>query len=550
MSSKGLYDWDKDEEYRKLLDSVENTLDDSPKPEDDGSDAGLVFTPFDQTAAGSGFSPDVEEPPVVYDAPDDDMTFYTPAQSAALPPEPEYEPQPAAAPVVPQETLDDDLLDTEYSAVLEEIARERKSGYRSVPLDQLEEDAYSQTPMPPVSRGREFRVNITDENFDQYEEELPPPPPPPEAPGGGPTGGSGDPPQRPRRHRRKKRFLLLKAVLFAAIVVGVSVYLSGVLLNAVYDVFGLQKEDIEVEVDIPVGADVQQIADILEEKGIISEPFVFEAYSRLKNADDLYQHGTYTLNQKMSYDEIIRTLKEQAPSKDIVRVTIPEGLTALQIGELLEKNGVCGRTDFLNLVRSGDIEHEVLKNLPTNKYRYYALEGYLFPDTYDFYTNESVGSVVRKFLDAFQKKVLDDLTLALRDTDLTLDELITLASIIQREASDTAYMNMVSSVFHNRLDNPDVFPQLQSDPTISYVTDNILPQLDIRDDAYYGAYSTYICNGLPIGPICSPGVAAIRAAIYPSESDYYFFVTDADGNFFFAATDAEHERNKEQAGID
>lgn len=547
MSSKGLYDWDKDEEYKKLLDSVGDTLDGRPKPEDDGSD-GLDFTPSDQ-AAGFGEYPEQEQTPVLYDSPDDDMRFYAPAQSAAPPPEPEYEPEPPAedAPVVPQETLDDEL-DTNYSAVLDQIARERKNGYRSVPLEGQDEDAYSQTPLPPVSRGREFQVNITDENFDQYDEEEPAPPPPPAGPGG-PPEDPGEPPKHPR-HRRRKRFLLLKALLFSAIVVGVSVYLSGVILNAVYDVFGLQKEDIEVEVDIPLGAGVEQIAEILEEKGIISEPFVFRAYSRLKNADDLFEHGTYTLNQKMSYDEIIRTLKEPVPSKDTVRVTIPEGLTALQIGELLEKNGVCGRTDFLNLVRSGDIEHEALKNLPANKYRYYALEGYLFPDTYDFYINESVGSVVRKFLDNFQRRVLNDLSMALRDTDLTLDELITLASIIQRESSDTAYMNMVSSVFHNRLDHSDTFPQLQSDPTISYVTDNILPQLDIRDDAYYGAYSTYICNGLPVGPISNPGVAAIRAAIYPSDSEYYFFLTDADGNFYFATTDAEHERNKEQVGLD
>ena len=137
----------------------------------------------------------------------------------------------------------------------------------------------------------------------------------------------------------------------------------------------------------------------------------------------------------------------------------------------------------------------------------------------------------------------------MQDTTYSLDEILTLASIIQCESSDTANMNMVSSVFHNRLNNQGVFPSLQSDPTISYVTDNILPQLNVKDDGYYAAYSTYICTGLPAGPISSPGVAAIKAAIYPSNSNYYFFVTDREGNFYFAETDAQHEINKQKAGI-
>lgn len=210
---------------------------------------------------------------------------------------------------------------------------------------------------------------------------------------------------------------------------------------------------------------------------------------------------------------------------------------------------MCSASAFLEVVRTGDISHEVVDNIPTSKYRYYRLEGYLFPDTYDFYIGESVDSVVRKLLDNFQNYYENSIAPAMRNTDMTLDQVITLASMIQAEAPQSDQMRMVSSVFHNRLNNSGVFPLLQSDPTGMYVTYDILPYLNIQDDGYYSAYDTYICNGLPVGPIGNPGLDAIEAALDPADTEYYFFVTDADGNFYYAVTDAEHEENKKKAGL-
>lgn len=439
----------------------------------------------------------------------------------------------------------DEELDDDYRAVLQSIAASRPNGVYRAGISDADEDAYSQYGAPQIpERGSDFQVNIEDESFrnlEAIEDENPPRYRQPEEP--------EERAVRPKKPRKRRRFRLLKALMVSAIIIGLSVYLSSVLLSAVYDVFGLQKEDVDVEVDIPQGSSVVDIAEILTDKGVISQPIVFRAYSRIKGADELYQYGTYTMNQKMSYDEIIRMLKEKVPRKDVVNVTIPEGLTAVEIAERLDEAGVCSEREFLEIVRTADIEHELVKNIQGSRYRYFKLEGYLFPDTYQFYIGESASSAVRRFLDRFQEVYDAEIAPAMSDTTYSLDQVLTLASIIQCESSDTANMTMVSSVFHNRLNNPGVFPSLQSDPTISYVTDNILPELDVKDDGYYAAYSTYICTGLPVGPISSPGLAAIKAAIYPASSNYYFFVTDREGNFYYAETDAQHEINKEKAGI-
>ena len=460
-----------------------------------------------------------------------------------------------------QEIRNEEELDADYRSLLEQISAARSAKfYSSASIPEQEESEYSQFTQPKPERAEGFRLQIEEEGFDEpvapespaysgqpaaLEETLPEihEPEPPK------TQKNVETPAVSGLHRRKKRFLLLKALLFAAVVIMISIYLSNVILGAAYDLFGLKKEDIDIEVDIPQGSSTQQIAEILDEKNVINEPMVFRIYSRLKKADGTYQYGTYTLNAKMSYDEIIRKLQELVPRKDVVSITFPEGYTAVDMAKLLEENGVCSASNFLEVVRTGDISHDVVKNIKASQYRYYSLEGYLFPDTYEFYTGESVDSVVRRFLDNFQKYYDSVIASAMQNMDMSLDQILTLASMIQAEAPNSDQMRMVSSVFYNRLNNSGVFPLLQSDPTGMYVTNDILPYLNIKDDGYYSAYDTYVCTGLPVGPICNTGLDAIEAALDPANSDYYFFVTDAEGNFYYAVTDQEHEINKKKAGL-
>lgn len=237
--------------------------------------------------------------------------------------------------------------------------------------------------------------------------------------------------------------------------------------------------------------------------------------------------------------------EESAPPT--VSITIPEGLTAREIADQLEINGVCNAEEFLTALTTQSFDYPFLAQIPYDERIYLRLEGYLFPDTYEFYLDEAPADVIEQFLSRFQAHVDDALLAEIERQSMTLHEVVTLASIVQEEALDPAEMTMVSSVFHNRLKSVD-FPKLQSDVTIFYVRLNITPFVtEEQNNVYYNAYSTYECKDLPVAPICNPGLDAIRAAMYPEQSDYYYFLTDKTGKFYYAKTFAVHSANWEDA---
>ncbi len=230
-----------------------------------------------------------------------------------------------------------------------------------------------------------------------------------------------------------------------------------------------------------------------------------------------------------------------------VRVTIPEGLTAREIADRLEENGVCEAEEFITALTDQSFDYPFLSQIPDDERIYFTLEGYLFPDTYEFYPDEAPADVIKRFLSNFQAHVDDELLADIERQGMTLHEAITLASIIEEEAIDPAERTMIASVFHNRLKSAD-FPKLQADVTIFYVRLNIEPYVTEEENtAYYKAYSTYECKDLPAGPICNPGLDAIKAALYPEQSDYYYFLTDKTGKFYYAKTYTVHSANWEEA---
>lgn len=241
-----------------------------------------------------------------------------------------------------------------------------------------------------------------------------------------------------------------------------------------------------------------------------------------------------------------------------VTVTFPEGYTVLQIAEKLEENNVCTAEAFLAACQKpvADIE---IKN---SEERVYLLEGYIFPDTYEFYYDSDPDTVINKFIENYKSKVTDDMKQRAQVLGYTMDQMLTLASIIQKECdADIDECADVSSVFHNRLKDPASFPKLQSDVTTFYITENLKDVLGYQEGVELGSqneevqkymqlYSTYYCNGLPAGPICNPGLKAINAALHPSSTDYLFFLTDASGeNFYYASTISEHNKNGKTAGL-
>lgn len=243
------------------------------------------------------------------------------------------------------------------------------------------------------------------------------------------------------------------------------------------------------------------------------------------------------------------TQSTEETTSNIVRVTFPEGYTVADMAARLEKNGVCSAADFMNEVNNTEYLEEFGIEIEEPAERSFLLEGYLFPDTYDFYRNENVSSVVKKFVRNFNSLITDEMRARAKDLGYTTDEIITIASIIQEEAGVVNEMAKVSSVLHNRLSSSS-FPKLQCDACSFYLRNSVKPYVDEEKyEHLLQTYSTYNCYDLPEGPIANPGIDAVKAALYPEETDYYFFVTDDDGVYYYAETFEEHQENCSIAGI-
>ncbi|MEG1994082.1 MAG: endolytic transglycosylase MltG [Oscillospiraceae bacterium] len=350
---------------------------------------------------------------------------------------------------------------------------------------------------------------------------------------------------REYKKKQNKMYIAILGIVLAGII------LAGGAFYVLKDVMGLSGASDEIEVEIPKGASVASIAEILEENGVVENSFWFRAYVKLLDRDATFNFGKYKVDKNASYSKIIYTFGQISLRTDIVTITFVEGMTQREYGELLEKNKVCTKAEFDEVLKTGKFDYKFMKYMSSNPLIYDKFEGYLFPDTYDFHIDEEPLSVANKLLSNFDSKMTDEIYAMIDEKKMNFDEVITLASIIQAEAGGTEQMYDVSSVFHNRLKNPDIFPNLESDVTIFYLQDDVEPFLDNPDDKMhdmlYNSYNTYEKVGIPIGPIGNPGMSAIDAAINPSDTDYFFFLTDKAGKFYYAVTANQHYRNDQIA---
>lgn len=358
-------------------------------------------------------------------------------------------------------------------------------------------------------------------------------------------------PEPPRRSRRRESKLsrFTKSFLIICADVGIAIFLAIFALSSASDLSGLGQRDRQIEVTISEedAQDPRKVSSILKESGVISEKLTFDIYASIKLKKDI-QPGTYVLNDKWGYDQIMNrlTATNDGDTADVVTVTFPEGSTQRDIGELLEEKGVCTAEDFYNALENESYDYEFVSMLPENELRFRKFEGYLFPDTYEFYVDMNPAEVARKFFDNFENRVMnDEMKKEILNSDLgQLDKTIILASIIQKEAGTPEEMQKVSAVFHNRLNDLANYPNLQSDATADYIRDDIKAFMTTINQEIIDAYDSTKVRGLPAGPICNPGMDAIEAALHPADLDAYFFVSDNEGTYYYAKTDAEHEQNK------
>ena len=224
-----------------------------------------------------------------------------------------------------------------------------------------------------------------------------------------------------------------------------------------------------------------------------------------------------------------------------VTVTIPEGYTLARIGMTLEDRGLFTAQEFIRAAQDGDFtSFPLIVEQETESNRCFTLEGYLFPDTYEFYASSAPEAVISKILVHTEQMITQELREEILNSGYTVDEIITIASIIQKEALTKDSMLNISSVLHNRL---SVGMQLQCDVTIAYVEGAVKPFITGDTNRYNDDYNTYKCPALPAGPICNPGIDAIKAALRPADTQYLYFVTDQDLNFYYSETWEEHVEN-------
>lgn len=377
------------------------------------------------------------------------------------------------------------------------------------------------------------------------------------------------PPQNPvvRRPRRKKKINHVRTMgqIFLGAVLSVTAICLGIffsikVIGALRDITGMAKERKEMEFEITEDMNVNTIVDQLYENGMIEMPSLMKLYISFTKNGDGFLNGPHTINSNMSYNNIIEALKTEKEFSETIQVVIPEGLSVVEIGKLLEENYVCRAVDFEAYVKTKQNKFDFEEKLKNNPNRMFMLEGYLFPDTYEFYvidylkkdpnydTSTWAKKAADKMMSNFEDRITKKMKLRMSELGMTLDETIILASIIQREGTNEENMAMISSVFHNRLNDPENFPNLESDAVLTYyINGTIVPRTTSSNkeqmEKIKEAYNTYSCVGLPAGAICNPGLDAITAALYPDDTDYYFFLAARDGTFYWAETMEQHEQN-------
>lgn len=360
------------------------------------------------------------------------------------------------------------------------------------------------------------------------------------------------PKKKKKKKKKKVRFngSIVGGLTLTIVIITMSIVLATGAITLGMEYLGINKSDNEITLNIPEGSTNDEIADILVEKKIIENKRLFKVALKLNKPEALYP-GDIKLSPNLGYSNIIEKLATMRESYETVTITIPEGATLLQVANKLEKNGVCSAEDFLfqfNTKQDTVLDSRVTSNPDA----FYSMEGYFFPDTYEFYVGDSAYNIVSIVREHFSSKITDEMYDRMEELDMDLNEVITLASIVQWESGSVEDMPTVASVFMNRINDPDTFPTLQSDATKNYVK-KVIKKVETSStmiDRYTNCYDTYTCMGLPAGPVCNPGLDAINAVLYPEDTDYYYFCNNLEtGESFFAETYKQHKKNLKKAGL-
>ena len=344
------------------------------------------------------------------------------------------------------------------------------------------------------------------------------------------------------RRRQAKRN---RTIAYLVCVVLGSCLLAGIGWLMINDLCSLNKAPVEVEITVDEGDSVSDVAKKLKDAGLVNSKGFFQLASGFLHYSRYVEPGTYKLNSDMDFRALITNMHDwEADAKaaqGLVKVTIPEGYTVREIIDLLAENGVATKEDLEDAC--ANFAYEDYDFLDDDKIGTIdRMEGFLFPSTYEFDKNRSAVYAVETMLVYFKNSISQQMLADIKASPYTLQEIVTMASLIEKESigDDTERKN-ISSVIHNRLENPDSNKggrALQLCSTINYIMKH--DGVKTFDTEIDSPYNTYINPGLTPGPICNPGLSAIQAAIYPADTDYYFFALGTDGKSHFFTDYSDH----------
>ena len=364
---------------------------------------------------------------------------------------------------------------------------------------------------------------------------------------------------------------ILSTVIWLALIVAIGVSLGRTLWVCCADVMAFGKEAKSVTITITEDDDIDSIAKKLGNAGLVRYPGLFKFFADVTDKTDNIGVGTFTLNAQLDYNAMINAMYDYGPEREVVTLMFPEGYNCAQIFKLLEDNNVCTAAELEQYAIEGELkEYWFLEGVARGSK--YCLEGYLAPDTYKFYVGDTPRRVLEKFLDEFNdrftdimkedfekiKKTYADRLKAkgfdaayIQEHTLTVHQVVTLASVIQKETSSDGECYDIASTFYNRLVNPDIMT-LGADATVYYALGDYfweIEELTAEHLKVDSPYNTRLYKGIPPGPICNMGVHALYAALEPNDTKYHYFVYDpAKLVHRFAATYTEHLKNLKELG--
>ncbi|RMG04729.1 MAG: endolytic transglycosylase MltG [Nitrospirae bacterium] len=313
------------------------------------------------------------------------------------------------------------------------------------------------------------------------------------------------------------------------LLIGALLFLSVALLYPL-SIFVPSMYDGDIRFQVKKGESFGAIAERLQDDGLIRSSEVLKLIAKLTGIEGKIKSGEYRFRGRLSPYVVLKALVSGRVV--LYEVTIPEGYNIWQIGERLEEAGIIKSEEFLEAAFNRELLEKMGVDAP-------SFEGYLFPDTYRFPKNPSPERIIMDMVTNTRRHISPEMLKRADELGLTENKLLTLASIIEKETGVDEERPVVSAVFHNRLKRGML---LQSDPTAVYGAKGLSEGVTSADLRRPSPYNTYLNKGLPPGPICSPGLSSIRAALYPADVDYLFFVSKRNGRHYFSRTEAEHLR--------